>query len=285
LPTLKTKGAVKKRIEDFDEKLFKSIEDFNLPGSLHQAAQYALDGKGKRIRPLIVLLVADSLGKGFDVFQAAISAEYFHTASLIADDLPCMDNDEYRRDRPCLHKVFGEGTSLLTSYGFVSEAFYKIEEATTVLKQKISSEEADKRGMLALKIAASRSGMASGAVKGQFFDLFRPSTTFLEKKELIYLKTTTLFEAAFAFGWIFGGGDLEKMSEIFSLSHHFGLAFQMADDLVDRDQDEKRGDSFTLDEKSCLALCKKELFTWREKMEKLSLFSSQFEIIFQKLLK
>lgn len=72
------------------------------------------------------MMVARALGYGLDVFEACLSVEYFHTASLIADDLPCMDNDDYRRSKPALHKQFGETIALLASYALISAGYEKI---------------------------------------------------------------------------------------------------------------------------------------------------------------
>src|SRR5690606_39252223 len=109
----------------FNAALQKSLFGMGEKNKLRDACEYALMSGGKRFRPIITLLIAESLGSRSDVMQAALSIEYMHTASLIIDDLPCMDDDEFRRGKPCLHKVFGETTALLASYTLVNLAYEK----------------------------------------------------------------------------------------------------------------------------------------------------------------
>ena len=86
---------------------------------------------------MIVLLIADALGCGLPVMEAALSVEFFHTASLIADDLPCMDNDDFRRNKPSLHKMFGETVALLASYALIAAGYERIFTSVQTLgKQK-----------------------------------------------------------------------------------------------------------------------------------------------------
>src|SRR3989339_1471770 len=106
-----------------EQELAKSISRLGEKTKLRDACEYALTNGGKRFRPLIVLMVSEALGKDLNVSDAALSVEFFHTASLIADDLPCMDNDDERRDKPSLHKVYGETISLLSSSALITAAF------------------------------------------------------------------------------------------------------------------------------------------------------------------
>ena len=94
--------AARKKIE---EELFSFVEKMGERNTLRDACGYALTNGGKRLRPLFVLMIADALGFGLDAMPAALGVEFFHTASLIADDLPCMDDDDMRRSRPSLHKA------------------------------------------------------------------------------------------------------------------------------------------------------------------------------------
>ena len=90
----------------FEKRLKGIVESFGDKNSLRDACEYALSCGGKRLRPLIVMMTADALSHQLDVFSAALGVEFFHTASLIADDLPCMDNDDFRRGHPPFHKLF-----------------------------------------------------------------------------------------------------------------------------------------------------------------------------------
>ena len=113
---------------EFEKVLRESLVAFEEGSSLSKAVSYALLSGGKRIRPLLVLQIAKALGKEV-VFDAALSVEYFHTASLIADDMPCMDDDEVRRGMTCLHIKYGEATALLASYALITAAFERIHQA------------------------------------------------------------------------------------------------------------------------------------------------------------
>jgi len=227
--------ALKKEIDsaialEFSEKIQKA--------KLFDAASYALLSGGKRVRPIIVHLIAKALGNGLPVMEAAIATEFFHTASLIADDLPCMDDDLVRRSRPSLHVEFGEGIALLSSYGLIAEAFGKIEKNGRAMRGERDpfSSRAFEATSIALEYASRFSGMR-GASLGQFFDLYRNNKDLEELEEVIYLKTITLFEGAFILGWLFGGGDFSSVKSVEKLAWHFGMAFQIADDIKDFEQD------------------------------------------------
>lgn len=198
---------------------------------LGEACLYALGNGGKRVRPIIVYLIADTLGQGKNVDYAALSTEYFHTASLIADDLPCMDNDDKRRGMPSLHKKFDEQTALLASYALITAAFESIYTAHLGVDAE--------RGMLALQIASECAGF-NGATGGQYLDI---KTTTLDDallEEILCKKTVTLFQVAFCFGFLFGGGEIDLLPIVKKAGYHFGISFQIADDLADYIQDEKK---------------------------------------------
>ena len=216
--------------ELFEEALRASIAEFGEETPLRNGIEYALTNGGKRIRPLLVLSVAEGIGKGIDVMPAALSAEYFHTSSLIADDMPCMDDAEYRRGKPATHKKFGESVALLASYALISAGFEKVYDAGRVMCHP----NADKATIVALECAARNAGI-NGATGGQYLDLF--DTSGQQIREMIFKKTVTLFEAAFVFGWVFGGGSLGEVALVKEASHHFGMAFQIADDLADFEED------------------------------------------------
>lgn len=227
----------KNQIENKIEK--DLLENFGSSTVLKEACAYSLLNGGKRFRPAIVLMVAKAIGKGHDVLDAAIAVEYFHTASLIADDLPCMDDDDERRNRPSLHKAFNETTALLASYALISAGYRAIWQNS--LKNDKNSENLS----LALSVATFNTGIL-GATGGQFLDIFPPDNSVETLLEILNKKTVTLFEIAFCLGWIFGGGDHRKLDLIKKLAYHFGMAFQIADDLSDLAQDEKQEQSVNL---------------------------------------
>lgn len=274
--------------EFFISPLYKDIIEKHLldpflgETKLHEAIRYALSSPGKRIRPLIVFLVKEALQSDLNVIPAALCCEYFHTASLIADDLPCMDNDDFRRDRPTLHKIFGETTALLASYALISESFQMIYQNGKEMQKQ--SQDAEKATMIALECASRCSGIR-GASLGQFKDLFCAHKSSLKEiEEIIYLKTGTLFEGSFVLGWVFSGGDLSKIKQVQETAQHFGNVFQLRDDLLDVDCDKKRKNPCNLallyGEEKAQELLGLELEQFSEKAQ--NLFEKSF--IFQPLL-
>ncbi len=211
-----------------DEELSRFIGQMGEKNKLRDACEYALLNGGKRLRPILVLIIADALGCRFDTMPVALSVEFFHTASLIADDLPCMDDDSMRRNRPSLHKVFGESIAILASYALIAEGYGGI------YRNSRKNRSADV--ILCLE-AATRCAGINGATNGQFLDLFPPDSSLDTVKKIIFQKTVTLFEISFVFGWVFGGGDPESLPKVRKCAYHLGMAFQVADDLIDDLQD------------------------------------------------
>ena len=121
--------------DKIEKEIARSILSFGEKTKLRDACEYALLSGGKRLRPIIVMMVADGLGHDLDVAPAALAVEFLHTASLVADDLPCMDNDDERREKPSLHKAYGESVALLASYSLIFAGYEKLHENCTVMKQ------------------------------------------------------------------------------------------------------------------------------------------------------
>ncbi len=273
-------------IKEFEKALKEDIETFGNSTKLKSALEYSLLSGGKRLRPLIVYLVAEALGKNYDVHYLALSVEYFHTASLIADDLPCMDNDEVRRDKPTLHVVFGETTALLASYALISAAFEKIFQGSMIFSKHCSYHE--KACTLALKEASFASGI-HGATGGQHLDLFPESLNLRLLEEIIEKKTITLFNVSFLFGWIFGGGDLSKIDTVKSAAYDFGMAFQIADDMQDMAQDKEKEHvanmALLLGYEEAFNRVKSYLENFKKSLSTLGIESPLFDKIVHKVLK
>jgi geranylgeranyl diphosphate synthase type II len=229
-------------LKKYQERIERGIEEsIGLMGAkspLRDACEYALRNGGKRFRPAIVLMVADAIGKGACAMQAALSIEYFHTASLIADDLPCMDDDDTRRGCPALHKKFNEPVAMLASYNLISEGYGALARNSRAIAQSGLgfAGEADRRCTLALENVSYNTSL-QGVVGGQYSDLFPSDLSLGTVMEIIHQKTGSLFEASFVLGWLFGGGAIERLSQVKVLARHFGAAFQIADDLDDAEKD------------------------------------------------
>ena len=146
----------------FEEEMHKAFSQFGPQNGVREAMEYALKGDGKRFRPALVYMVADGLKNGCNATPAALAVEYFHTSSLIADDLPCMDDDDFRRGRATTHKVYGESVALLASYALIAAGF-----------EQIAKNEVDDAQVTRLAVLqASKTMGASGLIGGQFYDLF-----------------------------------------------------------------------------------------------------------------
>lgn len=249
---------------------------------LRDACEYALTNGGKRFRPLIVMMIAEALGHGLDVSHAALSVEFFHTASLIADDLPCMDNEDERREKPTLHKIYGETIALLASYALITAAFEKIHRNAMALRESREpfASYSDTACRIALENAAYCSGIM-GATGGQFLDLFPPAFNLETVKQVIYKKTVTLFEVSFVFGWVFGGGDLNLLDQVKKTAYHLGMAFQIADDISDMQQDEKNSAEMNmarfLGKERALFVFEEEMRQLRYNLKELGINTPSFE--------
>lgn len=230
-----------------EKKLSDAIENFGQKTSLRDACEYALLNGGKRFRPALVLMVAKAVGRGYDASEAALAIEFFHTASLIADDLPCMDNDDMRRNKPSLHKVQGEATALLATYALISAGYECLSlNARSLAKQHPEFREKSAMAcLLALENASFNTGFL-GATGGQFLDINPPDLKAETIRKVIEMKTGSLFETAFVLGWLYGGGDHGQLALVKKAAQHFGMAFQIADDIKDCDQDAINGRSVNL---------------------------------------
>lgn len=269
-------------LNQFEKKLKKETANFGQKNRLRDACEYSLFTGGRRVRPLIVFLLAQALNKNRDVMHAAIAAELFHTASLIADDLPCMDNDQQRRNKPTTHVVFGESTALLASYTLIAEGYKNLHTAGKVLGS--DCKEAQEATLKAIYLASKLAGM-EGASGGQFLDLEAKEADFESIKEIFIKKTASVFEVTFAFGFLFGGGELESLSEVLICARHFGLAFQLLDDAQDRVQDSEQ-DRNVFETKEAPFLFdwfREECLSFEKKMEALSLLTPPLLHMLQKL--
>lgn len=271
--------AQKDRIE---REIASSISCFGEKNKLRDAVEYALTTGGKRFRPVIVFLIAEALQNGLDVSDAALSVEFFHTASLIADDLPAMDNEEERRGKPTVHKVFGETIALLSSYALIAAAFERIHKNAALMQTAGPpfSSHSDRACCIALESAARCAGIL-GATGGQFLDLFPPDNTLETVKKVIFKKTVTLFEGTFVLGWVFGGGELNELETVKKAAYHFGMAFQIADDITDALRDEKKQNEMNIvrfiGEERALLVFQEEMARFRQTLQLLKLDTPSFD--------
>lgn len=209
---------MKKIVESTLDKLIPNLEE-----PLFQAARYSLLSPGKRIRPLIVLETASSLGKDpLIALYPACAIEMIHTYSLIHDDLPCMDDDDLRRGRPTLHKVFGEATALLAGDYLLTYAFEVVAKAPLPASQKIEI----------IRVLSERAG-AFGMIGGQSIDIESEGKTISEERlfKMHKGKTSALIQACFEIGAIAADATEEDRFELNQIGEELGLVYQIQDDL------------------------------------------------------
>lgn len=197
--------------------------------TLHRAMRYSVLAKGKRLRPLLVLTGAEAAGgEAIRMLPAACALEVIHAYTLIHDDLPAMDDDDLRRGQPTCHKVFGEATAILAGDALQTLGF----ELLALLAKE--GEFSSQRVLEAVSVVARACG-SRGLVAGQALDMEaqgRPATA--EQVEQIHkLKTGCLFQAAVECGAILAGADEARRSRLTKYAEHFGLAFQVTDDILD----------------------------------------------------
>ena len=199
---------------------------------LIQAMEYSLMSGGKRLRPIMLMAAADAVnGNGENFLTTACAIEMIHTYSLIHDDLPAMDDDDYRRGKLTNHKVFGEATAILAGDGLLTLAF------EVMTRQKNVSAE----NLIAVVKEMSTAAGASGMVGGQSIDLQSEGKKIdmATLKKMHIAKTGALFRAAIRSGAILGGATAEQLESLTKYAERFGLAFQITDDILDVVGDEK----------------------------------------------
>ncbi|WP_442950953.1 polyprenyl synthetase family protein [Paenibacillus sp. GSMTC-2017] len=213
--------------------------DWDVPQLLRDAMQYSLDAGGKRIRPALVLTTAHAIqGSSVicdDAMPIACAVEYIHTYSLIHDDLPAMDDDDFRRGKPTNHKVFGEAMAILAGDALLTHAFRLIPQAARQgnVKPEIA---------LAIVDDLAKYAGASGMVGGQAADMLgEQGITSINELEYIHLhKTSDLIVFSVVAGGRIGGANEEQLDKLALYGRNIGLAFQIQDDILDLIGDEQK---------------------------------------------
>lgn len=216
-------------VESTLNRLLRSPRKY--PPIIHQAMRYAVFGKGKRLRPILLIAAAEVCGgKASDVLPAACAIEMIHTYSLIHDDLPAIDDDDYRRGKLSCHKKFGEAMAILAGDALLTRAF-----------EVLSQMRLPRDGALQAKVISdvARAIGTEGMLGGQVEDIrFRGSPTQAQrKKKLAYIhvhKTGALINVALKVGAILTGASRGELKALDKYGSSFGLAFQITDDILDK---------------------------------------------------
>jgi geranylgeranyl diphosphate synthase type II len=207
------------------------------PGRLVESMRYSLLAPGKRLRPLLVLAAAEAVGREPDepLRLAAAAVELVHCYSLVHDDLPAMDDDDFRRGQPTNHKAFGEATAILAGDALLTLAFQWLAEAGAAAGAATGDPLVAQRTLRAIVALAKAAGM-SGMVRGQARDLAQPQQESLQSVErLAAEKTGALFRAALEVGATVADAGPAQMEALVRFGENYGVAFQHADDLADED--------------------------------------------------
>ena len=191
-----------------------------------EAMEYSVEAGGKRLRPILMMAAADAAGADGTKFLPVASAlEMIHTYSLIHDDLPSMDNDDYRRGRLTNHKVYGDAMALLAGDGLLTQAFEVMLEQPGV----------DPAVLLKVVRLVAHCAGPVGMVGGQALDITYEDKhlSAAEMKQLHEAKTGALFVAAVRGGALLAGADAKTLEDLTHFAKLFGLAFQITDDILD----------------------------------------------------
>lgn len=227
---------IKEKLTAFSRRFNDRLpEFFTLPAGpekrVVQAMEYSVMNGGKRLRPFLVCECAALFGVPEEKsFRTAAALEMLHSYSLIHDDLPAMDNDDLRRGKPTCHKQFDEATAILAGDGLLTYAFEIISDEKTHPRPVIRSR--------LVKLLAEAAGAFNGMIAGQMLDLYaenlkNPAEPEKLIKNIEEMKTGRLLRYACEAGAVLGNAQGEKYQALIDYSRRIGIAFQIADDILD----------------------------------------------------
>jgi len=206
-------------------------KDVDFPPSLRQAIRHSLFAGGKRIRPILALATFDAAGgKGNSILPFACALEMIHTYSLIHDDLPAIDDDDFRRGKPTCHKVFGEAMAILAGDALLTEAFQLMTHGA-----HFDGIVCGEKGVLDLVNRVAQAAGTAGMVGGQVIDIESEGKE-VDLATLQYIhthKTGAMIRVSVQAGARLGGAEPEAFKAFTRYGERIGLAFQIADDVLD----------------------------------------------------
>ena len=232
---------------DFQTQLSKNVKEIEeiiakfLPSEtgyqeiVIKAMNYSILAGGKRLRPMLMqetYKLFGGKGKEIEPFMAAI--EMIHTYSLVHDDLPAMDNDEYRRGRKTTHVVFGEAFGILAGDGLLNYAFETALKVFPIEQNRLNAENMY-RITRALQVLAGKAGIY-GMIGGQTADIEAEEMESIDTERLLYIhenKTAALIQSSMMIGAILAGADISEVERIEKCAYNIGIAFQIQDDILD----------------------------------------------------
>jgi len=224
------KAYLRSRQKEIDRALDRYLPKASTkPATLHKAMRYSLFAGGKRLRPVLCLAAAEACGgKISNALPLACALECIHTYSLVHDDLPSMDNDDFRRGRPTCHKVFGDGIAILAGDALLTIAFEIVSSVRPAPRYNMS---------ILLREVAVAAG-SQKLIAGQVADLEAEGRN-VKRDELRFIhenKTAAILKTSVRLGAMSANADAKKLRAITQFGHGLGLAFQVIDDILDLTQ-------------------------------------------------
>ena len=239
--------VLSKFAEKFNDDLNRVMNELK-GGTLVSAMRYSVTGGGKRLRPFMVLLAAEMGGLTYDdVFPLMVGIELVHTYSLVHDDLPCMDDDDFRRGRKSTHAAFGEAMGVLAGDALLNFA-YEYMLSNAVKAKNVGGY------ITAVSCIMVRAGYM-GMLGGQSYDVDEEIKKQFKREDFINMysgKTGALFQAALGAGAFVSGLSEDDLTALLKCGTYLGVAFQLKDDIDDLTQDEKGVDE--KEKKPCLTM-------------------------------
>ncbi len=229
------RGYLEQRRSQIDAALERFLlPETTYPRSLYRAMRYSVFAGGKRLRPILAIAGYEAVGgEGDVILPFACALEMIHTYSLIHDDLPAMDDDDYRRGQPTSHRVFGEALAILAGDALLTEAFGLMTKPEEV-------DGLDGRIVVQVINEISRAAGVRGMVGGQVVDIESEgkAVDFATVQWLHRHKTGALIVASVRTGGLLGGGGEQEMTALTDYGEGVGLTFQIIDDILDVEGDE-----------------------------------------------
>lgn len=231
-------------LEKFNNYLSSLLDyDKSLQHKVIDSIKYSLFSGGKRIRPMLTILTYKEFSKEDDsldtILPFAAAIEMIHTYSLIHDDLPAMDDDDFRRDKPTNHKVYTEGIAILAGDGLLNMSM------EILLRHIENLEDKDelKRAIRAMKYIYSATGV-NGMIGGQTIDIDFNLEDYTEDtcENMYKLKTGALIKASVVVGGILAGVEADNITKLAKFGENIGLSYQFEDDLLDEEKDPDSGE-------------------------------------------
>lgn len=245
VPTSNLQSAIQKISDQLNEKMGDLLPKANNgrigESRLAEAMRYAVLSQGKRLRPFLVITSASLFGvSDYSAIQTACAVEFIHAYSLVHDDLPALDNDDFRRGQPSCHKKFDEATAIMAGDALLTLAFEVVSHPSTHADPAVRAD---------LVLALAESCGAKGMVGGQMIDLVSDHTK-LNMEEITRMqrmKTGALFAISCEAGAILGKAARPLRNALRGYAHDIGLVFQITDDILDAELGGKTGGQYRQD--------------------------------------